>query len=149
MNATSPSPDDEGMDGPHSFITDKSQNLCQVQKVWKNLQYRHEQRRLRREHQNAGIRRTSTGARVKQDDLVLVKQADSALHNDCAHVKLTHGRWTGPWTVTSVITPGLCYRVIFQGRWERVRRAAASHIKPHLRPSSLHHHFGDEYAHFA
>ena len=81
---------------------------------------------------------------------MLVKEADSALHNDCVHTKLTHDRWTGPWTVTAVITPGLCYRVTLQGRRERVRRAAASHIKPyHLRPQSLHHDFGDEYAHFA
>ena len=37
-----------------------------------------------------------------------------------------------------------------QGETERVRRAAASHIKPYyLRPSSLRHDFGDEYAHFA
>ena len=80
---------------------------------------------------------------------MLVKEADSALHNDCVHTKLTHDRWTGPWTVTAVITPGLCYRVTLQGRRERVRRAAASHIKPyHLRPQSLHHDFGDEYAHF-
>ena len=56
----------------------------------------------------------------------------------------------GPWTVTAVITPGLCYRVTLQGRRERVRRAAASHIKPYyLRPPSLRHDFGDEYAHFA
>ena len=79
-----------------------------------------------------------------------MKEADSALHNDCVHVKLTHERWTGPWTVTAVITPGLCYRVTLQERRERVRRAAASHIKPyHLRPPSLRHGFGDEYAHFA
>ena len=72
------------------------------------------------------------------------------LHNDCVHVKLTHDRWTGPWTVTAVITPGMCYRVTLQGRRERIRRAAASHIKPyHLRPPSVRHEFGDEYAHFA
>ena len=87
---------------------------------------------------------------MKQGDLGLVKEADSALHNDCVHVKLTHDRWTGPWTVTAVITPGLCYRVSLEGRRERVRRAAASHIKPdHLRPPPLRHDFGDEYAHFA
>ena len=60
------------------------------------LQHRHEQRRLRREHQIVGIRRTATGTRVKQGNLVLVKEADSALHSDCVHVKLTHDRWTGP-----------------------------------------------------
>ena len=150
MNATSPSPDNEGMDGLRNLIADKSENLRQVQKVCKDLQHRHKQRRLRREHHNAGISRTSTGTRVKQGDLVLVKEADSALHNDCAHVKLTHDRWTGPWTVTAVITPGLCYCVTLQGRRERVRRAAAFHIKPyHLRPPPLRHDFGDEYVHFA
>ena len=150
MDATSLSPDDEGMDGLHNLIMDKSENLRQVQKVRKDLQHHHEQRRLRREPHNAGIRRTSTGTRVKQGDLVLVKEADFALHNDCVEVKLTHDRWTGPWTVTAVITPGLCYRVTLQGRRERVRRAAASHIKPyHLRPPSLRHDFGEEYAHFA
>ena len=87
---------------------------------------------------------------MNQGGLVLVKEADSALHNDCVHVKLTHDRWTRSWTVTAVITPGLCHRVTLQGRRERVRRAAASHIKPcHLRPPSLRHNFGDEYAHFA
>ena len=87
---------------------------------------------------------------MKQGDLVLVKEADSALHNDCVHVKLIHDRWTRPWTVTAVITPGLCYRVALQERRERVLRAAASHIKPyHLRPPSLRHDFGDGYAHFA
>ena len=149
MDATSPSPDDEGMDGLRNFIAYKSKNLRQVQKVCKELQ-QHEQRRLRREHHNAGISRTSTGTRVKQGDLVLVKEADSALHNDCVHVKLTHDRWIEPRTVTAVITPGLCYRVTLQGRRERVRRAAASHIKPcHLRPPPVRHDFGDEYAHFA
>ena len=65
-------------------------------------------------------------------------------------MKLTHDRWAGPWTITAVITPGLCYRVTLQGRREKVRRAAAPHIKPyHLRPPSLRHDFGDEYAHFA
>ena len=87
---------------------------------------------------------------MKEGDLVLVKEADSALRNDRVHTKLIHDRWTGPWTVTAVITPELCYRVTLQGRRERVRRAAASHIKPyHLRPPSLRHEFDDEYAHFA
>ena len=150
MDATSPHPDNEGANGLHNLIADKSENLRQVQEVRKDQQQRHEQRRRRREHQNVGIRRTSTGTRVKPGDLVLVKEADSALHNDYVHTKLTHDRWTGPWTVTAVITPGLCYRVTLQGRRERVRRAAASHLKPyHLRPQSLRHDFGDEYAHFA
>ena len=121
-----------------------------VREVCKDLQHRHEQRRLRRKHHNAGINRTSTGTRVKQSDLVLVKKADSALHNDCVRVKLTLNRWTGPWTNTTVITPGPCYRVTLQGRRERVRREKASDIKPsHLRPPPLCHDFGDEYAHFA
>ena len=150
MDATLPSLDDEGMDGLHNLIAEKSENLRQVQKVCKYLQHRYKQRRLRREHHNAGIRRTSTGTQVKQGDLVLMKEADSTLHNDCIHVKLTHDRWTGPWTVTAVITPGLCYHVTLQGRRERVRQAAASHIKPyHLRPPPLRHDLGDEYAHFA
>ena len=150
MDATSPSPDNEGIVGLHNLIADKSGNLRLLQEVRKDLQHRHEQRRLRREHQNAGIRRTSTGTRVKPGDLVLVKEADSALYNDCVHMKLTHDRWTGPWTVIAVITPGLCYRVTLQGRRKRVRRAEASHIKPYyLRPPSLRRDFGDEYAHFA
>ena len=150
MDATSLSTDDEGVDGLRNLITDKSENLRQVQEVCKNLQQREEQRRLQREHHNAGVSRTSAGTRVKQGDLVLVKEADSALHNDCVYVKLTLDRWTGPWTVTAVITPGLCYRATLQGRRERVRRAAASYIKPYnLRPSSLRHDFGDEYSHFA
>ena len=121
-----------------------------MQDVRNNPQHGYEQRRLRRKNQNAAIRRTSTGTRVKQGDFVLVKKADSALHNAYAHVKLNHNRWTGPWTITGVITPELCYRVTLEGRRERVRRAAASHIKPHhLRPPSLRRHFSDEYAHFA
>ena len=124
--------------------------FVKYRKFVKTCSNRHEQRRLRREHQNAGIIRISTGTRRKQGDLVLVKEADSALHNDCVHTKLTHERWTGPWTVTAVITPGLRYRTTLQERRERVRRAAASHIKPYyLRPPSLRHDFGDEYAHFA
>ena len=150
MNVTSPSPDDEGMDGLRNLIADKSENLRQVQDVRRDLQHRHKQRRLRREHHNAGISRTSTGTRVKQGELVLVKETDSALHNDCVHVKLTHERWTGLWTVTAVITPGLCDRVTLQGRREIVRRAAAPHIKPHhLKPPVLRDDFGDEYTHFA
>ena len=150
MDATSPSPDDESMDELHNLIGGKSENLRQVQKVREDLQHRHEQRRLRREHQNAGIRRTSTGTRVKKDDSVMVNEADSALHNGCVYVKLTHDRWTGLWTVTAVITQGLCYGVTLQGRREMVPRAAAFNIKPyHLKPPSLRHDFGDEYAHFA
>ena len=130
MNATSPSPDDEGMDGLRNLIADKSENLRQVQEVRKDLQHRHGQRRLRQEHPNAGIGRTSTGTRAKQGDLGLVKEADSVLHKDCVHVKLTHGGWTGPWTVTAMITLGLGYHITLQGRRERVRRAEASHIIP-------------------
>ena len=149
MDATSPSPDDEGMDGLRNLIADKSKNLRQVQEVRRDLQHRHEQRRLRREHHNTGISRTSTGTRVKQGNLVLVKEAGSALHNDCVRVKLIHDQWTGPWTVTAVITPELCYRVTLQGRREIVRRAAASNIKPyHMRPPLLRHDVG-EYVHFA
>ena len=150
VDATSPSPDNEGMDGLHNLIVDKSVNLRQVEGLCKHLHHRHEQRRLRLEHHNRGIKRTSTGTRVKQGNLVWVKEADSALHNDCVKVKLIHDRWTGPWTVKAVITPGLCYRVTLQGRREKVRQAAASHTKPyHLRPPSQRHEFGDEYAHFA
>ena len=150
MDATTPSADGKGVDGLHNLVADKSENLRQVHEVRKDLQHRHEQRRLRQEHQNVGIRRTSTRARLKQGDLVLVKEADSALYHDCVHMKLTHDRWTGPWTVTAVITLGLCYRVPLQGRREIVRRAAASHTKPyHLRPPSLRYDFGNEYAHFA
>ena len=149
-SATLPRPEDEGMEGLHNLISDKSKALRQVQDVRTDLQHRHEQRRLRGEHQNAGIRRTSTGTRIKQGDLDSVKKTDSALHNDCVHAKLTHDRWTGPWIVTAVITLGLCYRVTLQGRRERVRHAAASHTKLcHMRPSSLRRDFDDEYAYFA
>ena len=92
MNATSPSPDYDGMEGLHNLIADKSETLRQVQEVLKDLQHRHEQRQLRRGRQNAGIRRTSTRTRVKQGVLVLMKEADSALHSDCVNVKLTHDR---------------------------------------------------------
>ena len=95
MDATSPSPDNEGMEGLHNLIADKSGALRQVQDVRKDLQHLLEKRRLRQEHQNAGIRSTSTGTRVKQGDLILEKETDSALHNDCVYVKLTHDRWTG------------------------------------------------------
>ena len=65
-------------------------------------------------------------------------------------MKLTHDRWTEPWTVTAVIIPELCYRVTLQRRRERVRRAAASHIKLYrLGPQSLRRDFGDEYTLFA
>ena len=80
MDATSPSPDDEGLEGLHNLIVDKSKDPRQVQEVLKDLKHRHEQIRLRREHQNAGIRRTSTGIQVKQGAMVLVKELDSALH---------------------------------------------------------------------
>ena len=83
MDATTPSPDDEGMEGLHNLIVDKSEPLRQVQEVRNDLQYRHGQTRLRREHQTAGIIRTSTGTRVKQGDLVLWKEADAALHGNC------------------------------------------------------------------
>ena len=80
----------------------------------------------------------------------MVREADSTIRSDSIHQKLAPERWTGPWTVTAVITPGLCFRVVLNGRQERVRRAAASHIKPyHIRPPQLRHDFGDEYAHFA
>ena len=90
MDAASPSPDDEGLGGLRNLNADKSENLRRVQEVRKDLQHCHEQRRLRRDHQNTGIRRTSTGTRMKQGDLVLVKKADSALHNDCVPAKPTH-----------------------------------------------------------
>ena len=93
---------------------------------------------------------SSYGTRVKPGDFILAKEADSALHNDCVYVKLTRNQWTGPWTVTAVVTPGLYYRVTLQGRRERVRQAATSHITPyHLKPQSLRHDFGEEYAHIA
>ena len=130
IDATSPSPDNEGMVGLHNLIADQSESLRLIRALRKDLQTRHEQRHRRRERENARIRRTSTGTRTKLGDLVLVKESGAALYNDCVHPKLTHDRWTGPWTVTAVITPGLCYRVTLHGRRERVRRAATSHIKP-------------------
>ena len=111
IDATSPSPDNEGMVGLHNLIADQSESLRLIRALRKDLQNRHEQRHRRRERENARIRRTSTGTRTKPGDLVLVKESGSALYNDCVHPKLTHDRWTGPWTVTAVITPGLCYRV--------------------------------------
>ena len=42
MNATSPSPNDEGMDGLYNLIADKSENLRQVHGVRKDLQHHHE-----------------------------------------------------------------------------------------------------------
>ena len=125
IDATSPSPDNEGMVGLHNLAADQSESLRLIRALRKDLQNRHEQRHRRRERENARIIRTSTGTRTKPGDLVLVKESGSALYNDCVHPKLTHDRWTGPWTVTAVITPGLCYRVTLQGRRERVRRAAA------------------------
>ena len=92
MDATLRSPGDESIDGLHNLIAGKREKLCQVQEVRKDLQHRHEQRRLRRERLNAGTRRTSTGTRMERGDLILVKEADSALHNDCVHTKLTHDR---------------------------------------------------------
>jgi hypothetical protein len=143
MDATSSSPDNDGMDGLRNLIAVKSEYLRQDAEVCKDLQYRHEQKGLQREHHSVGISLTSTGTQLKQRDLILAKEADSALHNDCVPVKRTHERWVGPWTVIAVITPGLCYRVTLQGRRGRERCAAASHIKPyHLRPPLLRHDFG-------
>ena len=78
MDATTPSPDDEGMEILHNLIADKGKTLRQLQNVCNDLQHRYEQRRLRRKHQNAEIRGTFTGTRVKQGYLVLVKEAGSA-----------------------------------------------------------------------
>ena len=64
MDATSPSPDNEGIVGLHNLIADKSENLRLVQEVRKDLQHRHEQGRRRREHQNAGIRCTSKSCSI-------------------------------------------------------------------------------------
>ena len=49
---------------------------------------------ISRDDSNESIRTMGSDAplQVKQGDLVLVKEADSALHNDCVHVKLTHDR---------------------------------------------------------
>ena len=103
IDATSPSPDNEGMVGLHNLVADQSESLRLIRALRKDLQNRHEQRHRRRERENARIRRTSTGTRTKPGDLVLVKESGSALYNDCVHPKLTHDRWTGPWTVTAVI----------------------------------------------
>ena len=46
MDATSPSPDNEGIVGLHNLIADKIENLRLVQEVRKDLQHRYEQRRL-------------------------------------------------------------------------------------------------------
>ena len=73
VDAITPSPDDEGMEELHNLVADKSEALRQFYDVRNGLQHRHEQRRLRRGHQKAGIRRTSTGTRVEQGALVLVK----------------------------------------------------------------------------
>ena len=60
LNATTPNLDDEGMEGLHNLIDDRSEALRQVQDARNDLQHHHKQKRLRREYQNAGIRRTST-----------------------------------------------------------------------------------------
>ena len=72
------------------------------------------------------------------------------LHTDGVHAKLNHNRWTGPWTVTALITPGLCYCIALQGRRERVRREGTYNKAPdHTRPKSPRHEFSDEFDHFA
>ena len=81
---------------------------------------------------------------------MLVHESDSTLGNEGVHRKLVHEKWTGPWTVTAVITPGLCYQVVLNGRQIRERKTSASHLKPyHVRPVGIRHDFGDEYSHFA
>ena len=54
MDVTSTNPDDEAMEELQSLTADKSKAFRQVQHACKDLQHRHKQRQLRREHQNAG-----------------------------------------------------------------------------------------------
>ena len=134
----------------HNLVVDRLEALREVQKLRDDRQRLHDLRQQDRSSRNSRLSRTSAGARVKQGDMVLVREADSTFRSDGVNQKLAPEIWTGPWTVTAVITPGLCFRVVLNGRQERVRRAAASHIKPyHVRPPRLRHDFGDEYAHFA
>ena len=80
----------------------------------------------------------------------MVQEADSTLWHEGVHRKLVHEKWAGPWKVSAVITPGLCYHVVLNGSQVRERWAAAFYIKPfHFRPPGLRHDFGNQYAHFA
>ena len=80
----------------------------------------------------------------------MVQESDATLSKEGVHPKLVHEKWTGPWKVASIVTPGLCYRVVLNGRQIREHRASAAHMKPfYVRSANLRHNFEDEYAHFA
>ena len=134
--------------GLHNFVADHKESWREVTKVRAALLNRHKVRQQQRSLHNAGVQRASAGTKVKRDDLVMMQEADSTLWHEGVYRKLVHQKWT--WKVSTIMTLGLCYHVVLNGRQVRERRAAASHIKPfYVRPSWLRHDFGDEYAHFA
>ena len=50
----------------------------------------------------------------KMGDLVMVQEADLTLWHEGVHRKLVHGKLTGPWRVSTIITPGSCYHVVLK-----------------------------------
>ena len=132
IEAVSPDLDNSELMGTglQSLIDNKEEDWRHVLKsetYQKALQATRDQERTR---VNNSIAHHSAGVKAKRGYLVLVHESDSTLGNEGVHRKLVHEKWTGPWTVTAVITPGLCYQVVLNGRQIRERRAAASHPKP-------------------
>ena len=134
--------------GLPNFFADRKEAWREVTRERDVLLKRRELRQHQRSRSNADIQRAS--AKPRKGDLVMVQEADSTLWHEGVHRKLVHEKWAGPWKVSAVITPGLCYHVVLNGSQVRERWAAAFYIKPfHFRPPGLRHDFGNQYAHFA
>ena len=93
--------------GLHNFVADRKEAWREVTKVRDALLKRHEIRPRQCSPRNAGIQRASDGTKAKKGDLVMVQEADSTLWLEGVHRKLVHKKWTGPWKISALVTPGL------------------------------------------
>ena len=78
---------------------------------------------------------------------MLVREAESTLHWMGRGKKLEHERWSGPWTIKTVLQQGLSVEVEMEGRHLRRRKVPTSLVKPfYSRPIDLRHPMADEFA---
>lgn len=111
------------------------------------LEKRYESRVAAKEKGNVRIAKVSAGVQAQPDNLVLVKEAGSALHHNGRGDKMECERWTGPWEVKKVLQEGLSVGVDMERRQLRRSRVSTALVNPfHWRPNDLRHPIADEFA---
>lgn len=85
---------------------------------------RHDFRKQQCSCGNMNTQRASAETHVKKGDPLIMPETDSTLWHDGVHRILVPFEWVGPWKVSTLMNPGLCFHVVINGRHFSERRTA-------------------------